>query len=212
MAVITISRLIGSGGFKIGKEVAKRLGYKFVDRELIQKIMNQYGLVEFEKVYDEKLSFWDRYSNVTNDMLNMFKRIILSIAKFGNVVLIGQGSFVSLAKYKNVLSVMIHAPINIRVRAIMANEGITNLAKAEEHIIQQDKIRKSFIENNYNIKWNRINNFDMVFNTGKIESSIVIEMIVMAAQALDKNVSISDTLTSNIPDDEILDDALKNLL
>lgn len=212
MAVITISRLIGSGAFEIGKEVAKLLEYKFIDREFIQKIMDQYGETAFRKIYDEKLSFWDRYSDVTNEMLGLFNRIMLSIAKFGNVVIVGRGSFVSLGEYANVLKVMIYAPMNIRVHAIMASEGITDLAKAEKYIIQQDKIRKSFIENTYNVKWNRIDNFDMVFNTGKLKSSLVSEMIVMAAQALDKKVSISGALTSDIPDDETLDNAVKNLL
>ena len=37
MAVITISRLVGSRGTLIGKEVAKRMGYSYVDRELIEE-------------------------------------------------------------------------------------------------------------------------------------------------------------------------------
>ena len=52
----------------------------------------------------------------------------------------------------------------------------------------------------------------MVFNTGKLNSSLVTEMMVMAAQALDKKVSISGALMSDIPDDETLDNAVKNLL
>ena len=92
----------------------------------------------------------------------------------------------------------------------MASEGITEPAKAEEYIIEADKIRKSFNEYTYNIKWNRINNFDMAFNAGKLESSAIIEMIVTSAEALIK-VSISGSLTSNIPGDEILDNVIKKI-
>lgn len=166
MAVITISRLYGSGGFEIGKDVAKRLEYKFVGREVIQKIMDQYGAINFMKFYDGKLGLWDTYSNITDGVLDLFTRIILSIAKFGNVVIAGRGSFVSLGKYANVLNVMIYAPMDIRVNSIATSEGITDPVKAEEYVVKQYKHGKSFIENTYNVKWNRINNFDMVFNTG----------------------------------------------
>ena len=111
MAVITISRLKGSGGSNIGKELAKRLGYKFADKELIQKIMDEYSYFDFGKIYDSKLSLWNRYTVLTDHILGLYNRIILSIAKSGNVVIVGRGSFVPLAKYENVLNVMIYAPI-----------------------------------------------------------------------------------------------------
>lgn len=64
--IITIGREYGSGGKYIGEEVAKRLGYKFYDKELLQKIYENhdcnYALLE---AYDEKhkilfLSFFNR--------------------------------------------------------------------------------------------------------------------------------------------------------
>lgn len=42
--VITISREFGSGGRTIGREVAKRLGYSFYDKEPIKKIAKESGL------------------------------------------------------------------------------------------------------------------------------------------------------------------------
>jgi len=212
MAVITISRLYGSGGFEIGKEVAKRLNYKFAGRELIQDVMDEYGATKFMEFYDRKLSFWDTYSNITDSVLDLFTRIILSIAKYGNVVIAGRGSFVSLGKYADVLNVMIYAPMDIRVNAIATSEGITDSAKAEEYVMKQYKRGKSFIEDTYKVKWNRINNFDMVFNTGKLSPSLVTEIIVMAAQTLDKEVSTSGALTSDIPEDNVLDNTIKDLI
>ncbi len=210
MDVITISRLVGSGGTTIGKEVAKRLKYKYVDIELIHNIMNQYGETGFGSIYDSKLSLWDRYSGIKNDMLDFFKRIMLSIARFGNVVIIGRGSFVSLGKYENVLDVMIYAPMDTRVRAIMESRGFPDMEKAEKYIINKEKIRQSFIENTYNVKWNQIDNFDMVFNTGKLRPSLVIESIVTAAQ--DKKILVSGVSTSDIAEDKILDDTVRKLL
>lgn len=213
MAVITISRLVGSKGTFIGKEVAKRMEYDYVDRELIQEIMNQYGEVGFKNIYDTKLSIWDRYSGITNGMLDFFKRVMLSIAKSGNVVIIGRGSFVSLGQYDDVLDVMIYAPMDIRIKAIMEMRNISDPEKAEKYILHKGEVRQSFIEQTYNIKWNQIDNFDMVFNTGKLSPDLVIDTIAMAGKNLESRVSGSDSLlTSAIESDEVLDNTVNKLL
>lgn len=213
MAVITISRLVGSKGTAIGKEVAKRMNYHYVDIELVQEIMNQYGEPEFKNIYDTKLSIWDKYSNITNDLLGFFKRVMLSIAKSGNAVIIGRGSFVSLGKYADVLDVMIYAPMDIRIKAIMEIRGISGLEKAENYIINKEKIRQSFIEQTYNVKWNQIDNFDMVFNTGKFNPELVTDTIVKAGKELEsKKAVLSGLVTSDIEADEVLDNTVKSLL
>ena len=213
MAVITISRLVGSKGTSIAKKVANRMNYDYVDTELIQKIMDQYGEIEFKNVFDSKPSFWDKYSGITKDLLDFFKRVILSIAKSGNVVLIGRGSFVSLGKYADALDVMIYAPMDDRVKAIMEIRGITDPKKAQDYIIQKEEIRQSFIEQTFNVKWNKIDNFDLSFNTGKINQEFVVDAIVLAAKELEsKTASSTGLLTSGIEPDPVLDNTVKNFL
>jgi len=213
MAVITISRLVGSKGTLIGKEVAKRMGYSYVDRELIEEIMEQYGAIEFREIYDTKLSIWDRYSSFTNEILDFFKRVMLAIAKAGNVVIVGRGSFVSLGRYADILDVMVYAPLDVRIKAIMEMRGISKPEEAEKYILQKEEIRRSFIEHTYKIKWDRIENFDMVFNTGKLSTELVIDTIVMAGKSLESKVFDSSALlTSSIESDEVLDKTVKDLL
>jgi cytidylate kinase len=213
MAVITISRLVGSKGTSIAQKVAERMNYDYVDTEIIEKIMDQYGEIGFKDVFDTKPSFWDKYTGITKDMLDFFKRVILSIAKSGNVVLIGRGSFVSLGKYADVLDVMIYAPIEDRIKAIMEIRGITDPKKAQDYIIQKEQIRQYFIEQTFNVKWNKIDNFDLSFNTGKLKQEFVVDAIVLAAEELEsKIVSSSGLLTSSIEPDPVLDSTVKSIL
>jgi cytidylate kinase len=213
MAVITISRLVGSKGTSIGKEVAKRMDYKYIDIELVQEIMNQYGELDFKNIYNTKLTFWDRYAGITNNLLDFFKKVMLSIAKNGNVVIIGRGSFVSLGKYLDVLDVMIYAPMDIRIKAIMEMRRITEPEKAKEYIIRKEKIRQTFIEQTYNVKWDQIDNFDLVFNTGKLSQKLVIDTIVIAGRELESKIAdSSELLTSDIESDEVLDNTVKKCL
>ncbi|MBN1299505.1 MAG: cytidylate kinase-like family protein [Actinobacteria bacterium] len=212
MSVVTFSRFEGSGGFEIARNVSARLGYKFADKELVQRIMEQYSLFDFKKIYDEKLSFWEKYSTVTFDILSFFDRVIRSIAKNGNAVIVGRGSFFSLAEYSDVLNVMIHAPLETRVRTIMERDGLSDFSAAEKMVREQDNIRKSFIEITYNVKWNRLNNFDLVFNTAKIDPGTAVEMIISAVQSLEKNISPGASLTKDIKEDEVLDKVVRDVL
>ena len=153
MAVITISRLVGSRGTLIGKEVAKRMGYSYVDRELIEEIMEQYGAIEFREIYDTKLSIWDRYSSFTNEILNFYKKVMLAIAKAGNVVIVGRGSFVSLGRYADILDVMVYAPLDARIKAIMEMREFQNLKKQRNIYYKRESADHSL---NIHIKLNGI--------------------------------------------------------
>ena len=44
--IVTIGRQFGSGGHEIGEKLAKKLGIKFYDKELIKLIAKQSGLCE----------------------------------------------------------------------------------------------------------------------------------------------------------------------
>ncbi|HBD10166.1 MAG TPA: hypothetical protein DCZ69_18085, partial [Syntrophobacteraceae bacterium] len=45
---ITISRELGSGGSHIGKLVANRLGYAYIDRQILQMAAKELGVDEAE--------------------------------------------------------------------------------------------------------------------------------------------------------------------
>ena len=52
--IITISREFGSGGRTIGKMIAEKLGYKFYDSEIIDRVIKESGLSrEIVEKYDE---------------------------------------------------------------------------------------------------------------------------------------------------------------
>ena len=46
MAVVTITHETGSGGPEIGIELAKRLGWRYVDRDMLSEAAQRYGVGE----------------------------------------------------------------------------------------------------------------------------------------------------------------------
>ena len=76
--IITISREFGSGGRTIGRIVAERLGYKFYDSEMIDRVVELSGLSrEIVEKYDEyaKISLRE----IKDSMVKRFKSGSLAI-------------------------------------------------------------------------------------------------------------------------------------
>ena len=52
MAVITISRQFGAGGRTLGKLLSKKLGYNFIEEDIIQKVAEKVNVSkDFKKIY-----------------------------------------------------------------------------------------------------------------------------------------------------------------
>ncbi len=212
MAVITISREIGTGGTELAQEIAKRLDYGFVDKTIIQKIMNEYGLIDFSKFYDEKFSIWDKYYRVTDEIIDLLNRIILNIAKLGRFVILGRGGFITLKKYAEVLNVMLQAPAETRIGAVMQRDHIADEAKAQKQLMQHQKSRQAFIEHAYRVEWKNKDNFDLVLDTAKIGRPLTAEIIIMAAKALDEKAPSPYLSIHDIEVDKIIESAVKKYL
>ncbi len=57
MAVITISRQVGAGGVTLGQRLAKRLGYRYVDNEIIEQVAEKVRVSSDEVRGFEKSGF-----------------------------------------------------------------------------------------------------------------------------------------------------------
>ncbi len=60
--VITIARQLGSGGSYIGRSVARRLGFNYVDRQILEQAARELGVEEAEIAdRDGRLQgFWEK--------------------------------------------------------------------------------------------------------------------------------------------------------
>ena len=96
MAVITISREPGSGGFEIAQQVAKSLGYALVDKRTTDGIFRQYGLTRFDDVYSSAPSILDLINADNLLLVSMSNEIVEAVAKRGNVVILGRAGFAVL--------------------------------------------------------------------------------------------------------------------
>lgn len=182
--VITISREFGSGGRTIGKLVAEKLGYRFYDNDLIDRVVIESGLSkEIVEKYDEyathKNSFLyslvvniggnDAYggmsfaSRVQIAQINVIKKI----ADEGKCVIIGRGADYILRDRTDCLHVFIRADIDYRAKRIIENYGETD-KKIEQRLKDKDTRRKVFYHSFTQREWGYCENYNLMLDSSSI--------------------------------------------
>ena len=120
MSIVTISHEMGAGGPEIGQQVAERLGYKYVDHELISDTARRYGLQEekLEHLDETKPSLFERFDAETRRYITAMQTAFYEFAEQDRVVLMGRGGQWLLRGVSHVLRVRVMAPFEIRVKRL----------------------------------------------------------------------------------------------
>lgn len=213
MTTITISRELGSEGREVATQVARKLGYDFVDKQVIEGVFRRYGLTKFGDLYDSAPGFWD-VANANNLLIvAMLNETMEALAYRGNVVIMGRGGFASLNEYADVLNVRVQAPFPVRVQRVMDRENIATAPLAEERVRADDKARQKFVKMFYNKEWDEETYFNLVIDTSSVSSEMAVNWIIEAAQALEQKQFGPDTLTARQAKvDPVLLDAISESL
>ncbi len=185
MAVITISREMGTGAYQIASEVAKKLKYTLVDGASISACAAKYGLSsEMLQVVDEKppsyITVEDRKRAAA---LNTLELILLDFARKGNVILYGRGGQDLVKECGNVLRLRFTADFEERVERFAEREWIDpDLARTM--LRRSDHQRGGFIHFYFDRDWSDPLFYDITFNTSRLSSGAIVESIVAAVKDL----------------------------
>ena len=185
MAVVTISREFGTEGGRIATEAAQALGYHVADKDVVERILRQYGLLHFEEVEGAVRSFWIYFDEQLRLTAEMLEQTIRALAQHGDVFIIGRGSYAVLHGLADVLNVRIQAPRAMRVQRVMAQYQL-NLAEAETRVTQVDRERVTFIERVHHVRGEDARAFDLVINLGNIAPDFATRLIIDAARAMNE--------------------------
>ena len=126
MAIITISRQVGSSGTEIAQAVASKLQYEYLDKEKIEKALLDRGLPvpEFEKFDEKKPPFWISWQIQSRRFLHLIQTVVYDFARCGNAVIVGRGGQVLLGDIPGVIHLRLMAPYGARVARIMEREKL----------------------------------------------------------------------------------------
>ena len=120
MAIITVSRQFGSKGDDICEALARKLGYKLVDRKVLRKRILELGCSEemMRKFDGMKPGFWASLSRYKDEYLYYLRTAMMSEVSSGNCVVVGRGSFLILKGIESCVSVRIVEERRSRVERV----------------------------------------------------------------------------------------------
>jgi cytidylate kinase len=181
MAVITISRQLGSLGSTLGRQVATRLGYRLVHRELINQAAQLAGAPDMALATIDELGLLGIKpgERQQRSYLQAVRRVIEDLAAGGDVIIVGRAGQAILQDYANVLHLRVVAPLETRIGRIVQAHGISPQA-AKAQIEDSDRFRAGYLERNYNICWDDPSLYHLVINTGQISMETAAEVVCTA--------------------------------
>lgn len=183
MAVITISREMGTGAYHVAEELARKLKYTLVDGERISACAPKYGLdPDMLLMVDEKPpSYITAEDRKRAAALNTVELILLDFARKGNVILYGRGGQDLMKGCRNVLRLRFIAEFEERVERFAEREWI-DPDLAHSMIRRSDHQRGGFIHFYFDRSWDDPLGYDLTFNTSRLSQEIIVESIIAASK------------------------------
>ena len=192
--VITIARSYGSGGRKMGKLLAKELGFEYYDREILRIASDESGISEelFNQMDEvKKMTLFriarDMYTGevippdsddfISNENLFRYQaKIIRELAATRSCVIVGRCANFILRGRENVMNVFVTAPIVDCVRRVMETDGL-NLEEAEKKIKKVDKRRADYFKYFTGREWHDAALYDLCLNTGHMSEQTCVDIV-----------------------------------
>jgi cytidylate kinase len=183
--VLTVNREFGSGGGRIAQTIAEWLGWKLLDRDIIDAIAYA-AHVDTSVVshYDEHVVSWLRRINQqamrsaalaaglelgenavfdAEEMVKVSQKIIEQAYTEGNCVIVGRGSQCVLQHKPDVYHVFVYAPYPERVVRLRAR--LEKGVNAEQRIRQVDDERAKYLFQFFGKHWNNPHLYDLMISS-----------------------------------------------
>ena len=178
--VITISRQFGTGGHEIGAELARRLGVKLLDKQILNEVAARINAVEeaVEKIEarnplwrDDFTNFYRTYmanaeyngqeqDQTSHALFRAQAEAIKRIASEESCVIVGRCGFDIFADHTNALKIFIHSSLDCRKRRIAAKYDISE-HDAAAMIVDNDYSRELYTKTFTGRDWRDATNYDI---------------------------------------------------
>jgi cytidylate kinase len=195
--LVTISRQFGSGGAYIGQNVARRLGFEYIDREILRLAARYLGRDEEALSGREERvgGFWENFFNAfasgvpeagyvpppirpvyDRDLFDAEAAIMNEMAERRDSVIVGRGGFHALRGRPGLANVFIHAPKDFRIARAMDVYNIRTTEEAASLVDEMDHERGRFIREMTGADWTDARNYHLSIDTGRVDFASAEEM------------------------------------
>lgn len=203
--VVCISHATGSGGEDVGKQVAQRLGYLYVDEEIVARAAAQGGL-EPRDIADEerRRSFAGRVLEVLAegggdawtfgattaaamesvrpaDIRALIRETVVQTAARGDVVIVAHAASYAIEPDPAKLRVLVTASAATRAERVRTQDSLDQ-SQATRAVKEADAGRRDYLKRFYGVDRESPTDYDLVINTDVLSTGQAADIISKAAE------------------------------
>ena len=202
--VVCVSHATGSGGKEIGKQVAQRLGYLYVDEEIVARAAAQGGL-EHRDITDEEHrrsiagrilevlaegggDAWTFGAGVTAateslrpaDIRALIRETVVQTAARGRVVIVAHAASYAVEPDPAKLRVLVTASPKTRAQRVRAQDTLDE-SQALRMVKESDAGRRDYLKRFYGVDRESPTDYDVVINTDVLSTEQAADIISQIA-------------------------------
>lgn len=200
MAVITISRQLGSLGCDIAQQVADSLGHRLLWRDLINQAARRAGTPEVAlETIDELGLLQIRASAKARRAYRAAMQMVMEeLAGEGKVVIVGRAGQLILKDWPDTVHIRLIAPVSIRAARVAQRQNIA-MDSALAQVQTSDRYRSSYLRRFYQARWDNPELYDLVINTAHLTVREAARLICEAVPHYSRNSLTDPSLLSQEP-------------
>lgn len=201
-SVVCVSHTTGSGGDEVGKLLAERLGYLYVDEDIVARAAAVGGLEPGEVADEERRKSYatrvletlaegggDAWTLAATaglevvrpaDVRALIRETVLQTAARGNVVIVAHAASHAIEPGPHTLRVLVTASSATRAKRVGADEQLDE-GQAARTIKDSDAGRRDYLKRFYSIDPESPTDYDLVVNTDLLSTEQAAEIVLRAA-------------------------------
>lgn len=202
MAIVTISRMFGSGGSQVAQRVADALGWDLLDNRVVDAVAERMGVSRAEVSEHEErvpslverlaaaltlsvpemLPVADTTLPLTEErIVAMTKTVIEEAVQTGDAVLVGRGAQCLLAHRSDALHVFCYAPMAALAAYVMSDRGVSH-EEAVRVVEATNHQREQYVKQHFHREWRAEENYDLCVNTGTLGIEGAAQVVIQLAR------------------------------
>ena len=183
MAIITISRELGSGGEEIAARVADKLGFSLVDKPQIEQFLKEYDLdeIDLDQIDERSPEFPAQGDSDQELYVDLIRSFIVDLAEEEYLVVLGRGGQFIFRDFSDTLHVRVTASWELRIKRI-ADAFHVGQQEAARLLRRSDRERAQYVHHFYQGDWADLSLYDLVLRTDRIELDGAVALIVRSAE------------------------------
>jgi cytidylate kinase len=204
MALVAITREMGSLGKDVAAVLADELGVPLVYHEVIDHLADRMRVRKSHviRLLDGSAGLFERLTADKTSLSIFSADEIVNLATQGRgAVIRGWGATHLLRHVPHAVCVRVCAPFELRKRRMMQRVNSLDEAKVAEEILRNDESHTAIMKRNFSVQWTDAEHYDLVLNTERVSVQDCVDQV----KRLVKSAEFAETDRSR---EQLLDLAL----